>query len=427
VADVQERPTAALCDDRVMKVAVWHYLPSGGGKRALYDHVRGLLERGHHVESWCPPGADQQFLPMGDLVIEHVVPMAEHDAGTSHRALSLATNGASRTFLRLRAFDDHTRRCAQEIDEGRFDVLLAASSRHVAASPIGRHVRTPSVLYLQEPARLLYEASPRLPWAALPPGRSPLAALRRLRDAVGVRAMRIQVREELINVNAFDRLLANSYFSRESMLRAYGVEARVCYLGIDTNRYVDRGQPRQRLVVGLGAYSPHKRVDIAIEAVAALPSAGAHLTWIGDRAEPAYLRGLVELARRRDVSFEPLVGVAHDRVVDVLNEAAVMVYAPRLEPFGYAPLEAAACGLPVVARAEGGVRESVVDGETGLLVDHDEALAPAIARLLDDESLARRMRVAARAHVEKTWTVEAAVDRLEAELVDVVERRRGRR
>jgi len=35
-----------------MKIAVWHNLPSGGGKRALYHHVRGLVERGHRVESW---------------------------------------------------------------------------------------------------------------------------------------------------------------------------------------------------------------------------------------------------------------------------------------------------------------------------------------------------------------------------------------
>src|SRR5437763_1335185 len=56
-----------------MKIAVWHNLPSGGGKRALYDHVRGLIERGHTVEAWCPPTADLDFLPLAPMAREHVV------------------------------------------------------------------------------------------------------------------------------------------------------------------------------------------------------------------------------------------------------------------------------------------------------------------------------------------------------------------
>src|SRR5229473_8596052 len=57
-----------------MKIAVWHNLPSGGGKRALYYHVRGLVERGHTVESWCPPTADVSYLPLRELIPEHAVP-----------------------------------------------------------------------------------------------------------------------------------------------------------------------------------------------------------------------------------------------------------------------------------------------------------------------------------------------------------------
>ena len=57
-----------------MRIAVWNNLPSGGGKRALYHHVKGLVERGHHVESWCPPTADRTYLPLSELVEEHVVP-----------------------------------------------------------------------------------------------------------------------------------------------------------------------------------------------------------------------------------------------------------------------------------------------------------------------------------------------------------------
>jgi hypothetical protein len=58
-----------------MRIAIWHNLPSGGGKRALYYHVWGLVERGHSVEAWCPPSADQTYLPLGALIREHITPM----------------------------------------------------------------------------------------------------------------------------------------------------------------------------------------------------------------------------------------------------------------------------------------------------------------------------------------------------------------
>ena len=58
-----------------MRIAVWHNLPSGGGKRALYYHVRGLVERGHSVEAWCPSTSDRNYLPLSELITEHVVPI----------------------------------------------------------------------------------------------------------------------------------------------------------------------------------------------------------------------------------------------------------------------------------------------------------------------------------------------------------------
>ena len=59
-----------------MRIAVWHNLPSGGGKRALHDHVRGLLGRGHTIEAWCPSTADPDYLPLSELIPEHVLPLA---------------------------------------------------------------------------------------------------------------------------------------------------------------------------------------------------------------------------------------------------------------------------------------------------------------------------------------------------------------
>jgi glycosyltransferase involved in cell wall biosynthesis len=104
-------------------------------------------------------------------------------------------------------------------------------------------------------------------------------------------------------------------------------------------------------------------------------------------------------------------------VVDVLNRASMMVYAPRLEPFGLAPLEAGACGVPVIAVAEGGVRETIVDGVTGLLVRNDpREAAAALTRLRKDRALARSLGSSARITINQKWSFEAGIDRIEEEL-----------
>ena len=71
------------------------------------------------------------------------------------------------------------------------------------------------------------------------------------------------------------------------------------------------------------------------------------------------------LAESHEVTFDARRSIDDSELVETLNRATAMVYAPRLEPFGLAPLEANACGLPVVAVAEGGVRETIIDGVNG--------------------------------------------------------------
>jgi glycosyltransferase involved in cell wall biosynthesis len=94
-----------------------------------------------------------------------------------------------------------------------------------------------------------------------------------------------------------------------------------------------------------------------------------------------------------------------------------MVYAPRLEPFGLAPLEANACGLPVVAVAEGGLRETIIDGVNGFLVQHQpQMMADAIQRLAHDKDLAAQLGKNGSRIVQEKWSVNAAVERLERQL-----------
>src|SRR5262249_31855207 len=217
--------------------------------------------------------------------------------------------------------------------------------------------RRPSVFSPHEPYRRLYEAWPRLPWPAPSPDRYPSRySLRFIRhwlaDWISLPMMRIQAREELRNARAFTSILVNSLYSRESVLRAYGIDTSPCYLGVDSELFVDRHQRRDAFVVGVGSFTRNKNIEFVIAAVARLKSHPRRLVWIGNMAEEAYVEELRALASRLDVVLEIKLCVSDAEIVDLLNRAAVMAYAPRLEPFGFAPLEANACGLAVVGVAE---------------------------------------------------------------------------
>jgi len=411
-----------------MRIAIWHNLGSGGAKRALYYHVRGLIERGHTVEAWCPPSADQTYLPLAEIIPEHIVPMGWRPV-TKRSLLSRVLSPRPDIERGTAELHRHCRQCADQIHAGGFDILLANPCRYLCAPPIGRYARIPAVLYLQEPRRVLYEASPELPWLARPAASrawTPQGLASRLLDRARIRRVRREGREDRENVWAFETILVNSRFSRESMLRAYGHDAHVCYLGVDTALFAPRQHARGDFVVGLGALTPAKDAAFVVQALAAMAAPRPRLVWIGNVADAGYADRVQQLARTLDVGLELKVRLSDDELVDTLNRAIALIYAPRLEPFGFAPLEANACGLPVIGVAEGGVRETVIDGVNGLLVEHDPAaVAQAIVRLRDDRDYARHLGQTAREQVVERWSLSAALDRLEQRLQERLDHRAG--
>ena len=394
-----------------LKIAVWHNLPSGGGKRALYYHVKGLIERGHTVECWCPPTADQTYLPLSELTTEHIVPFSWEQ----------------RKFLRsyykvvdkIKAMERHCQECADEINRGGFDLLLANACMFFHTTPIGRYVKIPKFIYLQEPYRVLYEAMPQLPWLALPPPKrfwwSPSYLRLFLQNLLLVQGLRVQAREELLNAKAFDTILVNSFFSRESVLRTYGLDAKVCYLGIDTKLFHNQHKQRNDFIVGIGSFTPTKNIKFVIESLAKVKEPRPQLLWVGNVGIPEYIDSLKQFAKSVDVDFNPKVRIDDTEIVDLLNRAMMMIYTPRLEPFGFAPLEANACGLPVIAVAEGGVRETIINKLNGLLVEHDSnELATAISYFITHKESARELGENGSTFVAEKWSLDDSINRLES-------------
>src|SRR6266849_7375767 len=124
-----------------MKIAVWHNLPSGGGKRALYYHVRGLVGRGHKLACWSLDTADQSYLPLSEFAPERIVASEFKDRSRKRFTDRWTPRYYSEAVDRLRAFDEACKRCAREIEAGGFDLLFANSSLSFYVPYIMRHLR----------------------------------------------------------------------------------------------------------------------------------------------------------------------------------------------------------------------------------------------------------------------------------------------
>lgn len=400
-----------------LKIAVWHNLPSGGGKRALYYFVRGLVERGHKLACWSLDTADHSYLPLSEFAPERII-SSDFKGRSRKKSTSKWRSDFNEAVGRLRAYDQACRRCAEEIEAGDFDVVFANSAFRYFIPYVMRHLKMKKVLYLQEPCRYLYEAGPILPWVSNAPENLEQVDILRPRRFIMeypfLQTLRLRAKQEWLNVRACDQVLVNSYFSRESVLRAYGVDAKVCYLGVDTTLFRDLGLPRDRIIVGLGSFDSIKGVDLAVKAVALLPEPRPPLVWIANSGNEAYRMAMRELARSLDVELRIHMSVSDDDLVAILNKASLLLYTSKLEPFGFAPLEANACGLPVVGIAEGGIRETVRDGVNGFLVDPEaEAIARAMSQLLQNPALRKQMGEQAVINVRRRWNIESSIDRLE--------------
>jgi glycosyltransferase involved in cell wall biosynthesis len=186
--------------------------------------------------------------------------------------------------------------------------------------------------------------------------------------------------------------------------------------GVDTHKFdpdgpAARRTKRPRLLAAAPA-SPEHGLDTVIRALAALP--GAELVVAGGppRAEisgdPA-LRELARLAERSGASNRVLFTgrVAPARVPALLRSADLFVHVASDEPAGILPVEAMACGTPVVAAADSADQDAVVDGATGALVRPGDAaaLARRIRQLLASPMLLEGFGIAAadRARSRYSW------------------------
>ncbi|MFI5834913.1 glycosyltransferase [Micromonospora sp. NPDC051300] len=332
-------PVPALGDASVALVHEWFGVT--GGSEQVFRSIAELFPRAQRFALWKDDGVDEPGLRESWLAR---TPMRRRKA----MALPLMPV-VWRTLTRER-----------------FDVVISSSHAFAHTVRLGPPETTRHLSYVHAPARYLWNP------ATDGRGASPLLALpRRALRGVDVRLSR--------HVHAY---AANSREVRDRIRRHWGRDAVVINPPVRVDWFAgapaaDRAQPRDYLL-GVGRWIPYKRFDLI---VATAEAAGLPLVVAGSGPEEAHLRRLAERAAV-PVTFE--VAPSQERLRRLYWGARALLF-PVHEDFGIVPVEAQACGTPVIGLRRGGLRETVIDGETGLLVDStDPRDHAALTRRLDE-------------------------------------------
>jgi len=283
----------------------------------------------------------------------------------------------------------------EQFDLDAYDLVISTS--HCAAKSVVVPGRGRHLCYCHSPMRYAWDQYS----AYFGPERLGRLRSRAVRPLVAALA-----RWDARTAGRVDRFVANSRHVARRIGRYYNRRAAVVYPPVDTAFYHPDDTTPGDYFLMVSALVPYKRIDVAIQACEML---GARLRIVGQGPEHARLRSLAG----DQVEF---LGRLPDEQVRAQYRSAAAVLLPGEEDFGIAPVEAQACGRPVVALARGGALETVEPGVSGILVAQDtpEAFAdgleaarrtpfdPAAIRTRALRFSRERFAAAIEAHIQET-------------------------
>ena len=284
-------------------------------------------------------------------------------------------------------------RAVRQWDFSGYDLIV--SSSHCVAKGVDAKGK-PHLSYCHTPMRYIWDR-----FDDYFPRSKPLQRAAAMSIAPWLRRWDVKTASEVTS------FVANSTFVRERIRRFYDRDAEVVHPFVDDAFLAaPLEETRDDYHVVVSALVPYKRVDVA---VAAAVSSGRRLVVIG--GGPL----LDQFRARGGRDIEILGSVSKDRIIERLSRARSLIL-PGVEDFGITPLEAMALGTPVVALGEGGVRDSVRDGVTGIFYERPEV--DALRGALDAVESRQWDRRAIREHA-RTFSRERFMKEMRAQLAGV--------
>ncbi len=270
-------------------------------------------------------------------------------------------------------------RAIEEFDFSGFDIVLSSSQSY--AHGVLTPVTTKHISYCHSPTRYLWDYTHQYMEDNAYRGLKGLYILKKMQ----------YVREwDFLASDRPDYYLANSVNIQKRIRKYYGKESDVIYPPVDVDRFEVSHESEDYFLI-VSQLSPYKRVDLAVQLFNKLEK---RLVIIGSGPQEAYLRGIA------GPSVEILGSKSDAEVATYMKYCRAVIF-PGEDDFGIVPVEAMACGKPVLAYGSGGAVETVVSGVTGELFREAtvDGLEAGLARLLLNMTVYRPKRI--REHAEK--------------------------
>lgn len=321
--------------DEAPRLALVHdWLTSRGGAEKTLEAVLGLFPRS----------------PVYTLFYQRKLfadsPVAQHPVVTSFLDRLPGARRSYRSFLPLMPL------AVEQFDLSGHDIVLSISdavSHGVIVRPDQLHID-----YILTPMRYVW---------ALHGEYLGSRALRSPIRSTGFRLLSHYLRLwDVAAAQRVDHFVAISDWVARRVWRTYRRQAEVIYPPVEVERFRPRS-PREDYYVTVSRLVPYKRISMLVEAFNRLDRP---LLVVGDGPERR------SLAAQAGPNVRFLGWVSDEKLADLLGRARAFVFAAE-EEFGIAPVEAQASGCPVIAFGRGGLRETVVDGETGLFFQNANA------------------------------------------------------
>jgi len=354
-----------------MKIAIVDNTPEGGAKRVVFEQVKGLA-KDHEVHYFTNE-------------VKSIFPFDDYAHNIKRFPLTLPDyRGLLRPIKEVSIFtsllSDYAK-IAESIDDLKMDVVLTHPCRITQAPLILTLLKTPSLYYMEEWLRIVYE-----------PNLDPLNKLSGMTYAYeGIRRKTLKS-IDFATTRQATRLIANSVFTAGRVLNAYRKKADVIHPGVDATLFKPKKDSLRKYFLFVGNPNSENGYPLLSEALKR-----AHIP-----------------IKTKIVSFNKNAFTFSDTdLVTYYQEAVATLCLAVDEPFGLTAIESLASGTPVIAVSEGGYLETVNE-KNGIFIERDpDQLIKAIKKMAVDQDLRKELGTNGRKEMKVLFTWQSHLEKLE--------------
>ena len=358
-----------------MKIAIYHNLPSGGAKRALYEYIKRIKVKKidlYTLSSSC----EKKYLPLNKCIDNSYIYNIKIKAGF--------INFLKFIYIKLPRIQ---KKIATDINKKKYDLVFVNHDFFTKSPYLLRYLNLSTVYLCHEPPRIFYE---NLQWH-----------ISSLKDFIVNIFLIPRMIIDIKNVKKVSLVITLSKYSKKVLSKIYKIKIKRIKGGVDTKHFRDFSLKRTKNVLSVGSMSKLKGYKFIINGLSKIPKIDRpKLIVVENGGED--INYFQKLASKNKVELEVKRNISDKELIKIYNTAFLFLYFPYKEPFGLVALEAMACGLPILGIDEGGVRETL--GKENFIIKRDiNIFVNKLKKLIKNKELVERKRSKVREYVKNCW------------------------